>query len=339
MKTLICNGPNELAYVDRPMPTPAADEVVLKLTAVGICGTDIHAYTGHQPFFSYPRVLGHEMCGVVQEVGSEVSCLAVGERVAVMPVVSCGECAACRVGKTNCCEKASLYGVHQDGGFVFSLAVKAVNTIRVPESFSDCAAAYVEPYTISAHAVRRSEAGEGDNVLVVGAGPIGIGVAAVAKAKGANVVVADVQDERLAHIEDKLGLKTFNPMNETYVEDLKAYFGGELPSILFDVTGNKRAMTNAVNMICQGGKLVFVGLYIGDLEIDDPTFHRKETTLLSSRNSTIEDYQFVIQLLEEGKLREDFLHNATFDFYTIGNTYAEDVVGNKKLIKGLITFN
>lgn len=256
-----------------------------------------------------------------------------------MPVVYCGECAACKAGKTNCCESASLYGVHQDGGFCEFLAVKAINTIKVPSHFTDCATAYVEPFTISAHAVRRGEVGKGDTVLVVGAGPIGIGVAAVAKAKGAEVIVADVQESRLEHVRKSLGLKTINPTVGVYAEELAKLCGGQLPAIVFDVTGNKRAMTDAVNLISAGGKIVFVGLYIGDLQIDDPSFHKKETTLLSSRNSSREDYEYVISLLESGDLHEKLLNNRTYDFYSIGNSYEEDVVNNKELIKGVITFN
>ncbi|WP_068087954.1 zinc-binding alcohol dehydrogenase family protein [Polycladidibacter stylochi] len=338
MKTLICNKPEEMVYIDRPMPTPKDDEVLLKIKAIGICGTDIHAYTGHQPFFNYPRVLGHEISGIIESVGPKCEGISKGDKVAVMPVKYCGKCPACKAGKTNCCESASLYGVHEDGGFCEYLAVKSENILKVPESFSFLDAAYIEPYTISAHAVRRSAISGGENVIVVGAGPIGIGVAAVAKAKGANVVVVDVQDSRLEHIEKCLQLKTLNPTSETYEDDLKAAFNGELAQVLFDVTGNKRAMTNAVNYICHGGKIVFVGLYIGDLQIDDPTFHKKETTLLSSRNSSKEDYDYVVSLFESGDLRSDFLNNFQFDFETIGHTYREDVVDNKELIKGVINF-
>lgn len=338
MKTLICNKPFNMSYEERPKPTPAADEALLKIRTIGICGTDIHAYTGKQPFFNYPRVLGHEICGVVEELGASCADVEAGDRVVVMPVTYCGECVACKAGKTNCCESASLYGVHQDGGFSEYLAVKEQNLLKVPEGLSDVAAAYIEPFTISAHAVRRGNVGEGDAVLVVGAGPIGIGVAAVAKAKGARVVVADVRQSRLDHIKDCLGVAVVDASQEDYEGNLKTAFGGELPGVVFDVTGSKPAMSNAVNIMAAGGTLVFVGLYIGDLQIDDPTFHRKETTLLSSRNSTIEDFHYVISLLESGALHERFLHNRTYDFDSIGHSYEQDVVGDDELIKGIIQF-
>ncbi len=338
MKTLICNKPFNMSYEDRPKPIPGADEAVLKIRTIGICGTDIHAYTGKQPFFNYSRVLGHEICGVVEEPGVSCGSVKPGDRVVVMPVTYCGECVACKAGKTNCCESASLYGVHQDGGFSEYLAVKERNLLKVPESLSDVAAACIEPFTISAHAVRRGNVNGGDAVLVVGAGPIGIGVAAIAKAKGARVVVADVRQSRLDHIKTSLGVETVDASQDDYEGHLKVAFGGQLPGVVFDVTGSKPAMSNAVNIMAAGGTLVFVGLYIGDLQIDDPTFHRKETTLLSSRNSTIEDFHYVISLLESGVLHERFLHNRTYDFDTIGHSYEQDVVGDGELIKGIIQF-
>ena len=155
MKTLVCVEPGQLVYEDRPMPALLEDEVLLKIKAVGICGTDIHAYNGKQPFFNYPRVLGHEIAGEVAQVGLKVRTFATGDRVAVMPCIACGTCSACKAGRTNCCENISLYGVHQDGGFCEYLAVKETNLIKLGEDMSYKRGAYIEPFTISAHAVRR----------------------------------------------------------------------------------------------------------------------------------------------------------------------------------------
>lgn len=175
MKTLICNKPYELEYIEREIPKIGDNEVLLKIKAIGVCGTDIHAYTGKQPFFTYPRVFGHEICGEIVEVGRECKSAKVGERVSVIPAISCGKCSACKLGKPNCCENISLYGVHQDGGFSEYLAVYEENTVVVPEELSDISAAFVECFAIGAHAVRRAEVKKGENVLVVGAGAIGLG--------------------------------------------------------------------------------------------------------------------------------------------------------------------
>lgn len=339
MKTLICHEPNSIEYIEREMPSIQANEVLLKTRAVGICGTDIHAYAGRQPFFSYPRVLGHEIAGEAVELGSAIKSITKGNRYSVIPCIPCGECSACNDGKTNCCENVSLYGVHQDGGFSEYLAVLEDNLVLLPESVSDSQGSLVECFAISAHAVRRAEIKPINNVLVVGSGPIGLAAAAIAKAEGATVAVADVTDSRREHVQKALGVPALNPLEDTYVDDLRAAFGGNLPCVVMDATGNKPSMSRAVELIRHGGKLVFIGLYIGDLVIDDPTFHKKETTLLSSRNATREDFERVIELMASGDISEDIMKNKDYDFDTFGLSYKEDVVENRSLVKGVINFN
>jgi len=338
MKTLICNEPYSMEYIERHVPEIRENEVLLKINAVGICGTDIHAYTGHQPFFSYPRVLGHEICGTVEKVGSAVTKVSEGDRCSVIPCIPHGDSKAVKEGKTNCCEKLSLYGVHQDGGFCEYLAVYEDNLIKVPEGISNSQAALVECFAIGGHAVRRAEIKPDNNVLVVGSGPIGLGAAAIAKAAGATVAVADVADNRRSHVEEKLEVATLDPLAEDYLENLATTFDGELPCIVIDATGNKASMSRAVELIRHGGKIVFIGLYIGDLVMDDPTFHKKETTLLASRNATLEDFDKVLELMSTGLLSESIMKNKDYDFHTFGARYKEDVVENKSLIKGVINF-
>ncbi len=338
MKTLICNAPHDIEYVEQKKPTFKNNEALIKLRTAGICGTDIHAYTGNQPFFSYPRVLGHELCGVVEDCGTNCCDVSVGDRVCVIPCVSCGTCGACVEGKTNCCESASLYGVHQDGGFSEYLAVLGSNLVKVGDEISDSTAALTECFAIGAHAVRRGQLSPQENVLVIGAGPIGIGTSAIAKAKGAQVIVADIDERRRQHIQATLGVQALDPLSPSFEADIKTQFSGELASVVLDATGNPASMTNAVNLIRHGGKLVFIGLYIGDLKIDDPTFHKKETTLISSRNATREDFETVMTLFKSGLLNEEMMVNQEFDFYTFGHDYASAVANNKTLIKGIVKY-
>ncbi|URN99323.1 zinc-binding alcohol dehydrogenase family protein [Leclercia adecarboxylata] len=338
MKTLICQHPEKIEYIERDMPELKAGEALLKIRAVGICGTDIHAFAGRQPFFSYPRVLGHEICGVVEETGSDCHRVKKGRRYSVIPCVPCGVCMACQEGKTNCCENVSLYGVHQDGGFSEYLAVREENLVELPPGLSDNAGALVECFAIGAHAVRRAEIKSQQNVLVVGAGPIGLAAAAIAKAKGARVVVADIDAGRRQQITDKLGLQTLDPIQGNYLDALKTCFDGQLACTLLDATGNKSSMSRSVDLIGHGGKIVFIGLYIGELVLDDPTFHKKETTLLASRNATREDFECVIAFMTAGVLPEKLMVNKEYDFYSFGHRYKEDVVENKSLVKGVIKF-
>ncbi|MHC2598922.1 2-desacetyl-2-hydroxyethyl bacteriochlorophyllide A dehydrogenase [Kluyvera sp. 1366] len=337
MKTLVVAEPRQMVWQQRAKPTPAAHEVLIKPIAAGICGTDIHAWAGNQPFFSYPRVLGHELCGEVVELGSQASGFRLGQRVVLIPYVACQQCDACLSGKTNCCEKISVIGVHQDGGFCEFLSAPTSNLLAVDEVDPE-AAALIEPFAISAHAVRRAAVTADEQVLVVGAGPIGLGVAAIAAAAGANVVVADTSEQRRAHVAQKLGLATVNPLDADFEAQLRAEFGGRLPAKVIDATGSPAAMNGAVKLIRHGGTIVFVGLHKGDLVIPDIEFHKKETTLLGSRNATLEDFAKVGELMANGQLRADMMLNRHYDFSTLADRFEADVINNRELIKGVIHF-
>jgi len=337
MKTLVVMEPRSMAWQQRPRPTPAAHEVLIKPITAGICGTDIHAWAGNQPFFSYPRVLGHELCGEVVALGSAASGFTPGQRVALIPYVSCQQCDACQSGKTNCCENISVIGVHQDGGFCDLLSVPQNNLLAVDDVAVE-AAALIEPFAISAHAVRRAAVAADEQVLVVGAGPIGLGVAAIAAAAGAQVVVADTSEQRRAHVTQHLNLTTINPLDADFDATLCAQFGGRLAAKVIDATGSPAAMNGAVKLIRHGGTIVFVGLHKGDLVIPDTEFHKKETTLMGSRNATREDFDKVRELMATGQLRADMMLNRHYDFSTLAETFEPDVINNRELIKGVIHF-
>ncbi|WP_255586316.1 MULTISPECIES: zinc-binding alcohol dehydrogenase family protein [Providencia] len=338
MKQLICQEPKKLVYQQVEEPVVKAGRVKIKIHAVGICGTDIHAWGGNQPFFQYPRVLGHEISGTICAVADDIKQWKVGQRVAVMPYVACYECGACKSGKTNCCEKISVIGVHEDGGFCEYLNVPEKNILAIEDSVSDIDGALIEPFAISAHAVRRAQIKPHDAILVVGAGPIGLGVAAIAKADGANVLVADTSLARRQHVEKVLGIKTCDPASEDYLSVIEAYFGGMLAEKVIDATGNPHAMNNTVNLIRHGGKIIFVGLFKGNLSFSDPDFHKKETTMMGSRNATPEDFNKVARLMAEGKISSELMLTHQFDFDSIGERYEQDVINNRDLIKGVILF-
>ncbi|HCH3495766.1 TPA: zinc-binding alcohol dehydrogenase family protein [Vibrio parahaemolyticus] len=339
MKQLVCEKPYEMTYKQGDIPKITEDEVLIKVLSVGVCGTDIHAYTGNQPFFSYPRVLGHELAGDIVKCGSKAANdFKIGERVALIPYVACHECPSCQSGKTNCCENISVIGVHQDGGFGEYLVAPKANVIKVG-NVDPVTASLIEPFAISAHSVRRAQVQKGEDILVVGAGPIGLGAAAIAKADGANVVVADTQELRREKVRLNLDLPTINPMDEDFEEQLRSLFNGHLASTVIDATGNAFAMNNAVKHIRNGGKIVFVGLFKGKLEIDDPEFHKKETTIMGSRNATPEDFEKVCRLMQTGDITSQMMLTHKFNFYDIGDRYESDVVNNKELLKGVIIFD
>ena len=337
MNVLVCREPKVMIWEKREIPKPGDDEALIKLKTVGICGTDIHAWGGNQPFFSYPRVLGHEICGEIVGLGKNINHLHNGQQVVVIPYVSCRKCPACRSGRTNCCENISVIGVHQDGGFSEFLSVPA-NSLLVTDGIDPHAAALIEPYAISAHAVRRAAILPGEQVLVVGAGPIGLGAAAIAKADGAQVVVADTSAARRAHVDTFLGLTTLDPSAADFDASLRAAFGGSLAQKVIDATGNPQAMNNTVNLIRHGGSITFVGLFKGNLQFSDPEFHKKETTMMGSRNATEEDFAKVGRLMAEGKITAQMMLTHRYEFHALAEIYEQQVINNRELIKGVIHF-
>ncbi|NOU96417.1 alcohol dehydrogenase catalytic domain-containing protein [Paenibacillus sp. LMG 31456] len=301
MKGIVCEEIEKFQLVEMKEPSLVAGEAIVRIRRIGICGTDLHAYKGNQPFFSYPRVLGHELAGVIEEVGPNEAGLQAGDQVGIIPYMQCGTCIACRNGKTNCCTDLKVLGVHSDGGMRELLSVPVTHLIQTNGLTLD-QTAVLEPLSIGAHAVRRSELKSGETVLVVGAGPIGLGVMAFAKHRGARVIAMDINDERLAFCQKWAGVDHIvNALNQPK-EQLAAITGGDFPTVVFDATGNLRSMTDSFGLVAHGGKLVYVGLVKADISFNDPEFHRHELTLLASRNATKEDFDNVTEAVKSGSI-------------------------------------
>lgn len=302
MKTIILDRPGQLSLTETPPPTrPAANEAAVRVRRVGVCGTDLHAFKGEQPFFTYPRVLGHELGVEVVGVGENAGGLRVGDRCAVEPYLSCGACFACRRGKSNCCVRLQVLGVHADGGMREVITVPAGKLHR-SETLSFDQLALVEPLCIGAHAVARAGVEAGEVALVVGAGPIGLSVAQFARASGAKVVIMDVNRERLDFAREHFDVEDAVEAGEGAAARLREMTAGDMPAVVFDATGNPRSMNASFDIPAHGGRLVFVGLFQGDVTFHDPDAHRRELTLLCSRNATGADFRRVMSLLEAGEI-------------------------------------
>ncbi|WP_127588670.1 zinc-binding alcohol dehydrogenase family protein [Paenibacillus koleovorans] len=294
MKGIVCQEVNRLQYVEMREPELKPGEAIVRIRRIGICGTDLHAYRGNQPFFSYPRVLGHELAGIVEAIGDNPEGLRPGDPVGIIPYFHCGACVACRSGKTNCCVRMQVFGVHVDGGMRELVAVPTRNLLRADGLTLD-QAAMLEPFAIGAHAVRRSGLGEGDTALVIGAGPIGLGAMAFAKLSGAKVIAMDVQDDRLTFCRSWAGVDATVLVSDGPLERLAELTGGDMPGVVLDATGNARSMTDSFGYVAHGGTLVYVGLVKADIAFHNPEFHKRELTLMGSRNATREDFERVIE--------------------------------------------
>jgi len=306
VKAIICNQPHNLALVERPDPVPTDGEVLVRIGRVGLCGTDYHIYEGRHPFLTYPRVIGHELGGKIERVppGSE---LQVGQTVAINPYLACGSCIACRNGKPNACVNILVLGVHGDGGMCERLAVPEHAVIDATGLTID-QAAMVEFLAIGAHAVARGAPKAGDRVLVVGAGPIGVGTALFSRLNGAQVTLVDTRQTRLDYARDVLGFANVQKADADLSEAMRLATEGEMFDVVFDATGVLAAMTASLGYVAHGGKLVLVGVAPGNLVFADPEFHKRETTLLASRNALTSDFDRIIAAIRNGDIPAHALH-------------------------------
>lgn len=284
---MVLEKPGRFAIQDTPQPVPGTGQALVRARRVGVCGTDYHAYEGKQPYFSYPRILGHELAVEVVEAPANEREIRKGDRCAVEPYLSCGACHACRLGKTNCCETIQVLGVHTDGGMREFLTVPVDHLYR-SEKLSFDQLVLVEPLGIGAHAVRRSELKAGEEVLVVGAGPIGLAITQFALAAGGRVRVVEINPLRRAFAE-RLGVEvTVDP-------------GERLAEVVFDATGSVAAMEKSFERVAHGGRLVLVSVVQSTIRFDDPLFNRREMTVLSSRNS-VGEFPRIIGMIEAGRV-------------------------------------
>lgn len=300
MKTLICTTPGQFTYADTPVPERKQGETLLRIRRVGICGTDLHAYEGTQPFFQYPRILGHELAAEI--VATDEPGFTAGESVTIIPYFHCGNCVACRTGKTNCCTQLKVCGVHVDGGMREYLLVPS-NSLVKSRGLGLDELALVEPLAIGAHGIRRAQVIPGEWVAVIGAGPIGLGVMEFARINGANVIAVDVQENRLQFCKERLQIPfTINAAKENVSAQLAQLTNGDMPTVVIDATGNLSAINESFRYLAHGGRYVLVGLQKGEIRFSHPGFHQCEATLMSSRNATREDFDRVIDALLNGQV-------------------------------------
>ena len=302
MHALVCRRPGELVLEERQEPERDDDVVLVRPRRVGICGTDYHIYEGKHPYLEYPRVIGHELAVEVAEAPAN-STFSAGEVCIVNPYISCGHCVGCRAGKPNCCVNIEVLGVHRDGGMATLLALPERNLIRANElTIDQCAT--VEFLSIGAHAVRRGAVKDRDRVLVVGAGPIGLGVALFAHLSDARVAVYDRDAERSAGAESLTGAKAL-PGGDALGEAVATFTDGEDFDVVFDATGSAGAMQAGFDRVAHGGRYVLVSVVRDPITFSDPDFHRKEMSLLGSRNATSEDFERVISAIRDGQVPVD----------------------------------
>jgi 2-desacetyl-2-hydroxyethyl bacteriochlorophyllide A dehydrogenase len=300
METLVLTEPGRFEYKTASKPFLEKGNAIIKIKRIGICGTDLHAFEGIQPYFEYPRILGHELAAELIEFDYAPG-FEIGEAVTFIPYFNCGHCIACRSGKPNCCSSIKVSGVHQDGGMAEYLSVPSSSLVHGGGlSFDEIA--LLEPLSIGAHGIRRAEIKQGENVLIVGAGPIGLATMEFARIAGGKVIALDINEKRLQFCKDKLKVEhTINALATDIPQQLLDSTNGDMPTVVIDATGNLKAINNSFQYMAHGARYILIGLQKGEISFSHPEFHKREASLMSSRNATRADFEHVISSM---KMRE-----------------------------------
>ncbi len=319
-----CLAPGEFALTERALPQSATDGwVLVDIDAVGLCGTDFHIFEGKHPFLDYPRVIGHELSG---HVAADAVGWTRGQSVTINPYLSCGTCIACRKGKPNCCTRIAVLGVHRDGGMCARIAVPSGNLYDA-SALPAGSAVLAEFLAIGAHAVRRAAPQAGDQVLVTGAGPIGLGVALFARLRGASVHLRDASPARLS------AASAFGFADLLGVDDPVPPEGFDL---VFDATGNARAIEAGFDHVAHGGTYVLVSVVKDDITFSDPEFHKREMTLMGSRNATAEDFATVMRALSDGSIDASRIISEILPLSDLPGRFPVLVANREALIKVVV---
>lgn len=317
MKALQLEKPLTWLNIDIPEPpSPGPGEALMRVQRVGICGTDLGGYLGKMPFFSYPRIPGHELGVEVLCVGEGVENVKPGDRCSVEPYLNCQKCYSCRRGFTNCCEHNQTLGVMCDGGLAERIILPA-RKLHVANRLSTDQCALVETLAIGCHAVNRGNPTPNEFVLIIGAGPIGLSVLEFAKLSGARPIVMDISEARLSFVRDVMGVPDTILVrgDDSDLKSLAETTNGQLADVVIDATGSHKSMVRGMEFAAFAGRVVFVGITQQNLEFPHaPIVHRRELTLMASRNALSSDFTRIINLIEEGKINTTpwITHHAAF---------------------------
>lgn len=317
MKAIQLQEPKRFEYVDIAEPSqPGPGEALVRTHRMGICGTDISGYLGKMPFFSYPRIPGHELGVEVVAIGDGVENVTVGDKCSVEPYMNCGECYPCRKGNQNCCEKLNVIGVMVDGGLCERFIIRA-DKLHPSAKLSMEQLALVETLAIGCHANDRGNPGEGDHALIIGAGPIGLATLEFARLTGAAVTVMDMNPERLEFCRSNYNIQNTIQFrgDGSELEQAMKITGGDRYDVVTDATGSNKSMSTAFSYVANTGSLVYVGITTQDITFLHPTLHKPEITLKASRNALPADFGRIIGLIEDGTINTDpwITHRTSFD--------------------------
>ncbi|MGE5427562.1 MAG: zinc-binding alcohol dehydrogenase family protein [Methylococcaceae bacterium] len=339
MKALQITSPENIQLVDRPMPSPAKGEVLLKINYVGFCGSDLSTYLGKNPMVEYPRVPGHEISATIVNIGEDVpDGFKQGQAVTVVPYTNCGQCSSCRKGRANACRYNQTLGVQRDGAMQEFIAVPWQKLIS-DDRLSARELAMVEPLTVGFHAIDRGRVTDIDTVMVFGCGMIGTGAIIRAALRGAKVIAVDIDDQKL-ELARKIGAAhCINSMTTNLHDALQKITGGHGPDVVVEAAGNPLTYQSALEEVAFAGRVVCIGYAKNDVSFATKLWVQKEIELFGSRNATPSDFEAVIHYLKQGNFPLEEMVTRVIQPEQAAETVADWAAHPGQVMKILVRFN
>lgn len=311
MVAISVTTPHVLNLFEDNSAAPGEGEVLMRVQRAGICGSDLHIYHGSNPFAKYPRIIGHEFAGVVEQVGPGVTAYAPGDHVVADPVVSCGHCYACRAGRPNVCGELEVFGVHRDGGFRNRVVLPLANVVKVSNEIPFAVAALAEPFAVAANVLSRTGISADDSLLIYGAGTVGLTVLQVAKISGARVIMADIDEARLERAKSFGADMVVNSRSQSVPEAVAGEHDGLGPSVVIDGAGVPALLEEACRLASPAARIGVLGFSPAPCNVSQQEIVKKELTVVGSRLNRKFIPQ-VVEWLESGKLKPAAMITQTY---------------------------
>lgn len=338
MRVAVLTEVKKLEVKELPAPQVAADtDVQVQVKAVGICGTDLHIFAHGRADVQLPRVMGHELSGVVTAVGPAVDRVKVGDRVVLDPVFACGACPTCRKGHPNVCSSVRCYGVQMDGGYQDVIVVGQEHLYPFADNVSFAQAALAEPFSIASNILHRAALTAEDNLIVIGAGTIGLSILQVAKSIGARVLVVDIEPRKLAVAAGMGADKTVNSKEESLPEAAEAFAPGGF-DVVVDAVGTTELFTQSIGYAAPCARVMSIGFDGMPAAVEPVVITKKELSIIGSRMNCGR-FPEVMRWLNEGRIQADKMISRTYPVEEIQKAFEETIANGASTVKTLILFD
>lgn len=338
MKAIEITKPFEIKIIDKEKPVINDGEAILKVLYCGICGADVASFTGNQPFTTYPRIPGHEFSAQIVEIPENDRGLKKGDVVTCNPYFNCGECYSCRRGIVNACTDNQTMGVQRDGSFQEYITMP-VDRIIDGKGLSAQELALIEPFSISNHALSRAEVKQGDNLLIMGAGPIGLFALLKAKTMGANVAIADMLSSRLELAKEYGANKVINVKEQNLEKECHSFTAGNGFDVCVEACGAPETFLNCIDNAAHGANIILIGNGKRETTFVHSVILKKELNIFGSRNAFTKDFEELIELVKAGKVNPAKMISGIYDAPNAKAAFDALVNNDGTLAKLLIKFS